>query len=92
MSLKDRGIELVEQNNLEFVNNMRNQAMRISRRFGQVTVDMLRIYAENSGIQPEHPNAWGAVFRCKGWKRVGYKPSKTISAHGRVIGIWKWMS
>jgi len=86
--LKEAGIAKVAANNESFLTLMRLQAMRICNLHGKVTVDQLRRYAAKKHIYPNHPNAWGAIFRGRRWQRIGYKLSTTRSAHHRVIGIW----
>ena len=86
--LKKYGIELVESHNPDFVHLVRAAAVEISQQVGQVTCDDLRMWANLNDIRPEHPNAWGAVFRV-GFERIGFTKSQVPSNHARIISIWK---
>lgn len=85
---KTSGLDLVETNNQSFVDHMRLIAKEIVLIKGKVSCDDLRVYARDNDIVPAHPNAWGAIFRGKGWKQVGRKKSKLVSNHAREIRIW----
>lgn len=90
LRLKERGLDAVEHTNLKWVDMMRNQAKYLSLALGAVDADDIRDYAKKTGLQPEHPNAYGAVFRGKGWKAIGWVQSRHASNHGRSIRVWKW--
>ena len=85
---KDAGLDSVESNNPNFVANMRLVAKEIVLACGRVSCDDLRVYARDNNIVPSHPNAWGAIFRGKGWKQIGRKKSKLVTNHAREIRIW----
>ena len=82
----------VETSNSNFVAMMRNHAVGIATKFGQVTSDDLREYAKRHGVSPAHPNAWGSIFRGKilghRWIVVGRMKSKLATNHSREIRIW----
>ena len=86
--LKERGRELVETNNAEFVATMRSYAVAFAVTYGKVTSDDCREEAALRGIAPEHPNAWGAVFNTPLLKTVGFTTSRTPSCHARTIRVW----
>ena len=86
--LKEKGQKRVEGNNAGFVREMRAQAERICSVKGSVTSDDLREYARIRGMVPDHPNAWGSIFRGKRWVRVGYRKSEIASNHARTIAVW----
>ncbi len=88
---KQLGLDLVEDHNFSFVDHMRDLAIAISNRDGQVTSDDLRRAATRLGIEPDHQNAWGAIFRGKRWKPMGYVNSTLPSNHARVIRVWRWV-
>ena len=88
--MRDRGIDSVEQNNLTWVERMRFHAKKISDTFGEVCADDLREIAARTHDNPEHCNAWGAVFRGKQWRVIGRRKSTTPTAHAREIKVWKW--
>jgi hypothetical protein len=87
LKLRDQGIASVTQNNREWVRKMRNSARAIARSKGHVTTDDLRPLTSLHG-EPLHDNAWGGIFREKGWKCVGRKTSSRKEAHGREIKCW----
>jgi hypothetical protein len=90
-SLKVEGQDLVEGHNRYFMETMREEAKRISHEVGHVTSDDLRIYAGARGIEPTHPNCWGAIFRVPSWRVVGRTKSYISSNHTREIRIWKYI-
>jgi hypothetical protein len=86
--LKEHGLDLVTDHNEDFVFLARREGYRIAYAVGEVSADDVREWTDAQGIYPEHQNAWGAVFRT-GFERVGYRPSRTVSSHGRVIAVWR---
>lgn len=90
MRRHEEGIELIEMANKRFMANMRIEARFISRVYGEVHIDDLRKFAVRMGIKPKSSNAWGAIFRGKGWTKIGSKPSSFVSNHGHVSPIWRW--
>lgn len=89
---KQLGLALVERNNPNFVETMRSRARVLARRNGAVTSDDLRGEAIALGVEPAHPNAWGAIFRGKEWALEGFEPSVHPSNHGRTIRRWSLRS
>ena len=85
---KEAGIASVEANNPTFCERMRKRAIEIASEKGTVTSDDLRLYGKAMGIVPNHPNAWGAIFRGKLWTAVGHEKSKLNSNHSREIRVW----
>ncbi len=88
--LKTDGQAIVEEHNSLFVDAMRTEAKRISAERGFVSSDDLRLIAQQWGIEPKHQNAWGAIFRGKGWKIVGRRRSTVPGNHAREIKIWQY--
>jgi hypothetical protein len=86
--LKERGLDSVESHETTFVEKMRRRAVEIATESGTVTSDDLRSYAKAYGIEPNHQNAWGAIFRGKLWRSVGRKKSTVNSNHSREIRVW----
>lgn len=86
---KQLGLALVEDHNRYFVEAMRDEAVKVAMSQGKVSIDDLRPIAARRGLEPDHQNAWGAVFRGKRWQRAGYKQSNYPSNHGRTIAIWE---
>ncbi len=85
---KEDGLDRVEEHNERFVDVMRRHAEYIAGFYGSVTSDDLRWYARVNNIAPEHPNAWGSIFRGPQWVCVGRTKSKLKSNHAREIRVW----
>ena len=88
--LRDNGLDAVENNNLTWVERMREIAKKISAETGEVCSDDLRRIADKTNDNPAHVNAWGAVFRAKEWRIIGRRKSVTPTAHAREIKVWKY--
>jgi hypothetical protein len=87
---KQYGLDQVELHHLPFVTAMRKMAAAVAKREGQVTCDRLRFLAAGFGLKPDHPNAWGAIFRGKDWRCIGREPSQVVSNHAREIKVWAY--
>lgn len=88
--------------NYTFIRAMRSMAVNIAHAkcgfqgddlIGFVNADDLREYADARGIEPDHPNAWGAVFRSAPtgyrFEKTGeWRQSRIPSNHGREIPTW----
>ena len=85
--LKQYGIEQVRLHNPDFVALCQGYAQEHASKFGSVTSDDVRLWANLNDIYPNHHNAWGAVFRA-GFQRIGFTQSKIPSNHARIISIW----
>lgn len=86
--LKERGLNLVESNNMEFVQTMRAYARKEIKRKGCVSIDEVRAYADKEKLKPDHCNAFGSIFRTKDFIPVGRKNSQVPSNHSRSVIIW----
>ena len=87
---KEAGIRRVADNNEEFLEHARIDAMLICARKGTVTADDLR---EVCLVRPLHYNAWGAVFRCKDFEPTGeVRQSKLVQGHGNLQRVWRLAS
>ena len=51
---------------------------------------LTRIYPELRVPAGTSNNALGAIFRAKGWRRIGDTFSTTDGAHGNRIGTYQW--
>ena len=86
---RDRGIALVSGNNQKFIDWARHTALLEIHRHGSVTIDSIRDIQKFYGVDnPTHRNAYGAIFRDKRFKHIGYAQSKQVSNHGREIKVW----
>ena len=87
--LKMEGMEAVEISNPEFVSAMRLAAIQYATKHGSVSANDLRAIARLRNIQPEHPNAWGAVFNTPALRSCGFTTATTPSCHARIIRVWR---
>lgn len=85
---REDGKQLVEDHNRGFVRHMRELALEICARKGQVDCDQLRQLAAEQGLAPVHPNAWGSIFRGRQWRPIGWKASRLTTNHARMIRVW----
>lgn len=84
---RDEGIDQVSSHNLGFMDAARSVARMLCRVQGTVTSDDVR---KHSQVEPDHPNAWGAVFRSKEFEFTGeYRQSKLVSRHGAMQRVWR---
>jgi len=92
IKLRDHGIANVEANNADWLATMRHKARQIAKADNQVSMNDLREYGRAEGIEPNHPNAAGAIFKEPGWKAVGWVQATTASCRGRWIRKWARIS
>lgn len=85
---RDHGIEKVAGNNDEFLTMCRAFAIGQCRLSGMVTIEQIREFAEWKGLKPSHPNAWGAVFKFRGFKPTSFVQNHIESAHARMVRVW----
>ena len=86
---RDMGIARVSGNNQKFIDWARHTALLEIHRHGSVTIDSIRDIQKFYGVDnPTHRNAYGAIFRDKRFKPIGFTPSKQVSNHGRRIIVW----
>lgn len=87
VQLRDEGIKKVKKNNEAWVEKARSTAKSLAIWKGCVSIDdVLEACPRPASV---NPNATGAVFREKCWKKIGYTQSKNPSAHARVIGLYE---
>lgn len=87
----DDGLARVEAHQADFVQRLRQEAIRWALTHGSVTADDVRRRAAVLGLQAPHRNAWGAIFRGPGWRRVGDAPSSIPTNHGHRNPRWAWV-
>lgn len=93
--LMQLGQDKVKSNNKIWMSKMISLARAISLNDGRVSTDELHKYTDKIG-QPNHPNAWGAIFKNRKentdgkWTFVGTKRSDRKEAHARRINIWQY--
>lgn len=84
---KDAGLAMLEHRNSEWLRAMRRLAELIAVEHGRVCIDDLR---SRTHPLPTHKNAWGAIFKDKCWRRIGFEPSSIPSNHARVVSVWRY--
>jgi hypothetical protein len=84
--LRDEGLALIEAKRHDWLQKARLEAMMIARQRKTVTINEVREVIQ----LPEDfsPNTWGAVFKCKDFKAIGYEKASHPEAHARVIRIY----
>ena len=86
---RDEGVERVKLSNASFVSYMQAEAAMLLCKHDTITIDDLREIAIDRDIWPEHPNAWGAIFRSSLFEWVSMVQSKWPGNHARMIKVWK---
>jgi hypothetical protein len=88
LKAQDQGVALVAKNNAEFLDVARKTARQIAAKHGVVTADDVR---EVCPMQPRHSNAWGALFRERGWRHTGeFRKSRLVQGHGNLQRVWRF--
>lgn len=85
---RDRGITVTILNNADFIATARSIARVLATK--PISMDDVRKELDRRGIKPKTPNAYGAVFRGKGWVHVGWVKSSLITNHCRDIKVWRY--
>lgn len=87
--LRDDGIRRVSYANEDFIEVMREAARELMNQKTWITMDDVRVWAEEHGIEPTHPNAWGAIFRHRDFEPCGFRNSEQPQRHGAMIRVWR---
>jgi hypothetical protein len=84
--LRDEALAAIEARRHSWLQKARLEAMMIVRQRKTVTINDVRKVIK----LPEDfsPNTWGAVFKCKDFKAIGYEKANHPEAHARVIRIY----
>lgn len=84
--LRDAALSLFETTRKAWLEEARAEAINHARTHGQVTINDVRQKVQlPEGV---HPNAWGAVLKCKELKPVGFDQAHHPAAHARVVRIY----
>lgn len=90
---RDEGKAKVASHNGEWLVDARREAARICATRGKVSAADLRRWADRTGNHPDHPNAWGTVFRGSEWVATGdWVPCQHASGHARHVRVWTYRS
>lgn len=90
---KEQGMAKVESNNFSWTELARNIAIRLAKKTGDVCADDVHKYLMDNNLSlPDHPNAWGSIFRCKQLRWSGkLKESSKVSRHSGLQRIWVYV-
>jgi len=83
---KTKGIALVATHNAAWLEEARAIAREICRQSGSVTAEDVR---DKIHTAPNHPNAWGAIFKSTEFTPIGFEPGRHVQGHCRVIRRWR---
>lgn len=86
----DMVLDRVATNNFEWLTWARGFAQSFSLTHGRVTSDDVRDACEKYGLKPMSEKAYGSIFRGKGWRCIGFEPSRIKSNHSRRLCVWQW--
>ena len=85
--LKGKALDAHEQNYIEWMQRARLSAIAVAQQRGTVTInDVWAICPPPEGV---NPSAMGAVFRGEVFVACGYTKAKKVSAHARIVRIYK---
>ena len=90
---REDGILRVAAHNETWLEWARHQAWLIVQEYGEVTSADIRVRAQAADRWPDHPNAWGAVFRGRTggqkWVQTGdWVPCCHADGHARMVRVW----
>ena len=86
---KREGIARAESRDLSLAERLRDQARRIAREQGSVTIDDVRDYADANGIAVPSPSFWGSVIRAThGFVVIDYEKSRRAAKHSHLQPRW----
>ena len=85
--LRDAGINRVSIGREEWISKARDMAVWIAKESGTVNINDIRGVIDLPNDY--HPNTWGAIFKAKDFKAVGYCQATHPSAHARVVRVYK---
>ena len=79
-------LELAQEERARWLQEARGCAYVLARQFGTVTINDVRTHCPPPDWAD--PRILGSVFKTPDFTRIGYRPSKRRSCHGRPIGIF----
>ena len=85
------GLASVTSRNAMFLAECRAYARAVCAAQGSVTVEDVRRWARERGLEPEHANAWGGLFAGRHWQAIGDAHNCIASAHHRRIFRWRYI-
>lgn len=85
--LRDAGIAQVSMGKEAWLAMVRQSAREIAQSAGRVTINDLR---ERFALPMDaHPNLWGAVFKSKEFRVIGFDTATHPQAHARRVCVYK---
>lgn len=84
--LRDAALAAIEAKRHEWLQKARLKAMMIALQKKSVTINDLREVI--SLPEDFHPNTWGAVFKSKDFKPIGFDQARHPAAHARIVRIY----
>lgn len=95
--LRDEGMERVAEHNTDWLSDARREAARVCARQGVVSAVEVRQWADRAndglGYYPDHPNAWGSIFRGPQWQATGeWVQCQHPDGHARSVRVWRYVS
>ncbi len=86
--LKSLGLENVEIHNEDFIKSGRNIMRKLIELNGKASMDDVRDVLTALGIEPRHPNAFGASPQGQQYVCIGRCVSRYPSRHGGEQRVW----
>ena len=85
-ALRDAGIAQVSMGREEWLHSVREYAKQVAVTTGQVSINDLR--SEFEPPAGASHNIWGAVFKTKLFRLVGFGVANHPASHARRIGVY----
>lgn len=86
---KHDGLARVEATHPTPVRELRAAAIDHAIRFGSVHIDEIRAIAAARGYNVA-THVWGAIFKGRGWVKLGTRKSSVASNHAHESPVWGW--
>jgi hypothetical protein len=85
--IRDRQLDFFEVRDADFLAHCRQVAVAFAQQNGSVSINDVRQRVDVPlGM---HPSVFGAVFKGKQFKAVGFTEAKHPSAHARVVRVYQ---
>lgn len=88
-ALKTIALDGLEIKHGDFLGTARSVAKCLARKNGTVSADDVRPVMDTLGLEPPHPNVWGALFKGSEFQCIDRRPSTRASNHAREIKVWE---
>ena len=84
--LRDLNLDLFEIRDAEFLSECRTVARRVAMERGQVSINDIR---ERVALPANvNPSVFGAVFKSRDFRAVGYTEATHKAAHARAVRVY----